>query len=43
MILGMPVFTFITVCIIWPLPVIISAIIAFKPDKKDDSKDQNKQ
>ena len=34
MILGMPVFTFLMVCIVWPLPVIITAIIAFKPNRK---------
>ena len=34
MILGMPIFTFIMLCIVWPLPVIITAIIAFMPDKK---------
>lgn len=38
MILGMPFFTFLNVCIIWPLPVIITAIIAFKPDNKNKDK-----
>jgi hypothetical protein len=33
MILGMPAFTFFIFCIIWPAPVIISAIIAFKSKK----------
>ncbi len=33
MILGMPTFTFVMMFIIWPLPVIITAILAFKKDK----------
>lgn len=36
-ILGMPVFTFVMMCIVWPLPVVITAIMAFtdKSEKKE--------
>ena len=37
MILGMPILTFVMFCIVWPLPVILTAIIAFLPDKKGKS------
>lgn len=32
MILGMPILDFFIIFILWPTPVIISAIIAFKGD-----------
>lgn len=33
MVLGMPVLTFVIFCIVWPLPVVITAIIAFMSEK----------
>ncbi len=34
MVLGMPIFSFILIFIVYPIPVLITAILAFKSDKK---------